>query len=109
MRLLERSKQPVTVYPFEGVADDAYAWGPGVVIRAAVYPASQKLERCISGERVKASQLLLYDGGVRLKTGMGVAIGGGEPAWRIVSLEGWTHQRAALEAIGEGGRGYAES
>ena len=37
--------------------------------------------------------------------GMGVALEGKTPGYRIVSVERWAHQRAVLERIPEGRRG----
>lgn len=105
MRLRERDKREVTVYlPADG-GDDAYAWGAAVSLRAAIYPAGAKLTAQLCGDRLSEMALMLYDGDFRLETGMGVSEDGGTPQWRIVTLEGWKHQRALLERIPEGRRG----
>jgi hypothetical protein len=77
------------------------------VIRAAVYPAGGELDARVYGERARDMRLLLYDGGEALATGMGVSLSGGTPEYRIVSMEGWSHQRALLERIPEGLRAWA--
>ena len=105
MRLREREKQRVWLYTPEGPDDDVYFWGDPTVIRAAVYPAGGELDARVYGERARDMRLLLYDGGEALATGMGVSLSGGAPEYRIVSMEGWSHQRALLERIPEGRRG----
>ena len=48
---------------------------------------------------------MLFDGPAALVPGMGVALEGETPGYRIVSVERWAHQRAVLERIPEGRRG----
>ena len=52
---------------------------------------------------------MLCDGPAALVPGMGVALGGETPQYRIVSVERWAHQRAVLERIPEGRRGGGAS
>lgn len=108
MRLRERDKQAVTLRECAGNDDDVYAWGPETAIRAAVYPAGRSLDARVYGERIGDIRLMLYDGDVPLEVGMGVALSGGAPAFRIVALERWDHWRATLERIPEGRRGDAD-
>lgn len=109
MRLREREKQDVVLYPLTGMDDDVYTWGTGTAIRAAVYPGASALDPQVYGERVADTRLMLADGGARLDVGMGVSLGGGLPAYRIIALERWDHWRATLERIPEGRRGHAAS
>ena len=105
MRLHEREKRDVWLFAMNGMHDDVYEWGEAVRIRAAIYPAEQEIRRAVYGEGVKESRLLLYDGGEKLCAGMGVALDGGTPAFRIVKVERWGHARAVMERIAEGRRG----
>lgn len=107
MRLRERDKRSVTVFPWTGTDEDAYAWGEGTVIRAAVYPLGESLSAELFGDRAQDKKLLLCDGSTTLSVGMGVSLGGGAPDYRIVRLETWAHMRAELERIPEGRRGDA--
>lgn len=109
MRLREREKQNVVLYRMTGMDDDAYTWGPGTAIRAAVYPGARTLDPRVYGERVADMRLMLADGDAPLDVGMGVALEDGAPAYRIVALERWDHWRATLERIPEGRRGHAAS
>ena len=105
MRLREREKQTVFLCEMTGMEDDVYTWGEATPIRAAVYPAGERLEAQIHGERTGETRLMLYDGSETLAPGMGVSLGDGVPQYRIVSVERWAHQRAVLEGIPEGRRG----
>lgn len=105
MPLRKRDKRSVWVYSPAGLSEDVYAWENGEEILAAVYPLGDKLEEKPFGGSAKASRLMLYDGKKELSVGMGVSLDGGAPAWRIVGLEAWRHQRAVLESIPEGRRG----
>ena len=105
MRLRERDKQTVLLCEMTGMEDDVYTWGEATPIRAAVYPAGERLEAQIHGERTGETRLMLYDGSTVLAPGMGVSLGDGVPQYRIVSVERWAHQRAVLEGIPEGRRG----
>ena len=105
MRLRERDKQTVLLCEMTGMEDDVYTWGEATPIRAAVYPAGERLEAQVYGERTGETRLMLYDGSMALAPGMGVSLGDGAPQYRIVSVERWAHQRAVLEGIPEGRRG----
>lgn len=105
MRLRERDKQPVLLWTWTGMDEDRYTWGEATPIRAAVYPAGERLDPKVYGERIGDMRLMLYDGPVALAPGMGVALGEGAPQYRIASVERWAHQRALLEWIPEGRRG----
>ena len=107
MRLREREKRSTTVYAPAGGDDDAYTWGEGTVIRAALYPAEYTLTPQAQGDALTCRWLLLCDGGAALQPGMGVSLDGGAPSLRIVSVERWQHTRAMLEEIPEGRRGDA--
>ena len=109
MRLRERDKQTVLLCEMTGMEDDVYTWGEATPIRAAVYPAGERLEAQIHGERTGETRLMLYDGSTALAPGMGVSLGDGAPEYRIVSVERWAHQRAVLEGIPEGRRGGGAS
>lgn len=108
MRLRERDKRDVIVYAFTGMDEDVYTWGRGRCIRAAVYPAGCSVDKRVYGEGVKEERLMLYDGDEPLCAGMGVSLDGGTPAYRIVSIERWSHVRAVLERIPEGRRNDAD-
>ena len=101
MQLRERDKRTLTVRAFTGRKEDAYTWGEAFLIRAAIYPAQETLEKRITGERTRDERILLYDGPERLKVGMGVCIeaADGEPDYRITALEQWSHQRGRLVRI----------
>lgn len=105
MRLRERDKQDVNVHKQLGRSDDVYQWHGATKIRAAVYPAGRSLDPKVYGDRVTEMRLMLYDGDAELELGMGVSLDGALPAYRIVSLEKWDHQRAVLELIPPGRRG----
>ena len=105
MRLRERDKRAVTLYPFTGMDEDVYTWGKGQVVRAALYPAGTALASQVYGETVTDSRLMLSDGDVKLEVGIGVSLDGGAPTLRIAALEAWSHGRAQLEEIEEGRRG----
>lgn len=107
MRLLERAKRDVTLYDCAGMDDDAYLWGEGRAIRAAVYPRGKSLGSAVYGDRIKNMRLMLYDGEEELCEGMGVRVDkeDGPPDYRIQSVEAWDHQAAVLEWIPEGRRG----
>ena len=105
MRLRERDKQEVGIYRLLGRSDDVYQWHNPVMVRAAVYPAGRSLDPQVYGERVSDMRLMLYDGDKQLEVGMGVSLDGALPAYRIRSIETWTHQRAVLELIPPGRRG----
>ena len=105
MRLREREKQTVLLCEMTDMEDDVYTWGEATPIRAAVYPAGERLEAQVYGERTGETRLMLYDGPTALAPGMGVSFGDGAPQYRIVSVERWAHQRAVLERIPEGRRG----
>ena len=105
MRLRERDKQTVLLCEMTGMEDDVYTWGEATPIRAAVYPAGERLEAQVYGERTGETRLMLYDGPTALAPGMGVSLGDGAPQYRIISVERWAHQRAVLEGIPEGRRG----
>ena len=109
MRLRERDKQTVLLCEMTGMEDDVYTWGEATPIRAAVYPAGERLEAQVYGERTGETRLMLYDGSEALAPGMGVSLGDGAPQYRIVSVERWAHQRAVLEGIPEGRRGGGAS
>lgn len=102
MRLRERDKRDVYVSAWTGMHEDVYTWGNSVAIRAAVYPLGQEIHSSVYGDGVKDMRLLLYDGKEELGVGMGVSLDGGTPAYRIVSIEDWSHTRAVLERIPEG-------
>lgn len=108
MRLRERDKICVTVRECVGFDDDVYTWGDGKTIRAGVYQNTRTIDAKIYGEKVRQTRLMLYDGadgeGVTLEAGMGVSLDGGEPAYRIKTVEGFSHQTALLELIAEGRR-----
>lgn len=108
MRLRERDKREVVLR--ERVDDeDLHKWkGPGVAIRAAVYPLTDQLSAQQYGAKIKSMRLLLYDGEVKLTVGMGLCVdvpGGASCDYAIESVEGWDHQRATLEWIPENLRG----
>lgn len=105
MRLRERDKREIRVHPLLGLSDDAYMWGAGKTIRAAVYPAGRNLDPKIYGDRVKEMRLMLYDGDMALEVGMGVSLDAALPAWRITEIEAWDHKRIVLEWIPPGRRG----
>ena len=105
MRLRERDKQPVRLWTWTGMDEDRYTWGAATPIRAAVYPAGERLDPQVCGERIGDMRLMLCDGPAALVPGMGVALEGETPGYRIVSVERWAHQRAVLERIPEGRRG----
>lgn len=105
MRLRERDKQTVVLREPAGMDDEGTTWGAATAIRAAVYPAGERLDRRVYGERVERMRLMLYDGAVRLRPGMGVALCGDVPQYRIESVEAWSHQRALLAGLSEGRRG----
>ena len=105
MRLRERDKRAITVYAWTGMDEDVYIWGESQSLRAAVYPHTETISPQVYGDCVKDKKLLLYDGDAELRAGMGVSLDGGVPAYRIVSVERWTHTRAVIEAIAEGRRG----
>ena len=110
MRLRERDKQPVLLWTWTGMDEDRYTWGAATPIRAAVYPAGEQLDPQVYGERIGDMRLMLCDGPAALVPGMGVALEGETPGYRIVSVERWAHQRAVLEGIPEGRRcGGAEA
>lgn len=104
MRLCEREKQNVIVFACLGILEDTYTWGKGTYIRAAVYPAGERIAPKVYGEEKQDARLMLYDGSLPLRVGMGVSLDGGKPAYRIVSLENWSHVRAVLESIPEAKR-----
>lgn len=100
MRLRERDKQTVRLRGMTGLADDTCTWGEATPIRAAIYPAGERLDPRVYGEHLSDMRLMLYDGQLTLRPGMGVAVGEGDaPQYRIVSVERWSHQRAVLERI----------
>lgn len=105
MRLRERDKRDVTLRACTGFDDDVYLWGEAVPIRAAIYTNRRAIDAKVYGDKIVETRLLLYDGDVRLEAGMGVSEDDGAPAWRIKSLEPWSHQAAVLELIPEGRRG----
>ena len=105
MRLREREKREIVIYPWLNAEEDAYTWGEPFAVRAAVYPLGQKLQNAVYGEQVTDKRLMLYDGKEPLQVGMGVSLDGGAPAFRIVSMETWRHVSAVLERIPEGRRG----
>lgn len=105
MRLRERDKQTVLLCEMTGMEDDVYTWGEATPIRAAVYPAGERLDPQVCGERIGDMRLMLCDGPAALVPGMRVALEGETPGYRIVSVERWAHQRAVLERIPEGRRG----
>lgn len=107
MRLRERSKRPVALYAWTGMDEDVYTWGERTDIRASVYPAACGLEASVCGERIEERLLMLVEGDVSLQIGMGVALEGGVPQYRIVALERWSHGAATIERIAEGRRGHA--
>lgn len=109
MRLRERDKRNVNVFRPEGEDEDVYRWGECYEIRAAVYPNRRSIDAKVYGDRIRETQLMLYDGDLlRLDVGMGVSMDGDVPAWRIASVERWDHQTAVLERIPEGRRGDAD-
>ena len=105
MRLRERDKQTVLLCEMTGMEDDVYTWGEATPIRAAVYPAGERIQAQVYGERAGETHLMLYDGPTALAPGMGVSLGDGAPQYRIISVERWAHQRAVLDGIPEGRRG----
>lgn len=103
MRLRERDKQKVSIYPWLGERDDGYEWGEPQIIRAAVYPMGESVSTSAYGERIKDSRLMLYDGKEEIKVGMGISLDGDQPAYRVINIERWSgHMRAVLERIAEG-------
>ena len=93
------------IYPWTADQDEVFIWGTPVAIRAAVYPLEERLDTATYGECVKDMRRMLYDGKEALCVGMGVSLDGGTPAYRIVSMEQWSHTNAVLERIPEGRRG----
>ena len=104
MRLRERDKRDVWLSAQTGMHDDVYAWGEAVPIRAAVYPMEREITPFLYGDGLREKALLLYDGKEKIDVGMGVSLDGSAPAFRIVSLEGWSHVRAVMERMTEGRR-----
>ena len=108
MRLRERDKREVVLREPAG-HDDLYTWkGPGIAIRAGVYPLRDELSIKQYGAEVDRMRLLLYDGLIPLAERMGVCVdvpGGESCDYVIVSVNGWDHQRATMRRIEEGKRG----
>ena len=102
MRLRERDKREVVLR--EPIGDeDLHKWqGPGIAIRASIYPLRDELSIKQYGAEVDRMRLLLYDGLIPLVERMGVCVdvpGGESCDYKIVSVNGWDHQRATLRWI----------
>ena len=86
MRLMERCKRTVTLYPPKGGAvfeeDEEYRYDRtrAVQIRAVVQPMSGSVAAMLYGQAVSQHLRLLYDGSVELSTGMGACIDTAEDA-----------------------------
>lgn len=108
MRLRERDKREVVLR--EPVPhDDLYLWqGPGLAVRAAVYPLSGQLAAQQYGDKLSQMRLMLYDGPEAIRPALGVCVdvpGTQSCDYRVLSVERWDHQKATLEWIEEGKRG----
>ncbi len=81
MRLLEQSKQTVTVKPaaaLEKVQEDDRLYrfdaAGAFSIRAVLQPLSARTELAVQGQQPEAKLLMLYDGDQTLDEGMGVCV-----------------------------------
>lgn len=102
MRLRERDKR-VVVLRVPLPHDDLYIWqGPGLAVRAAVYPLSGQLAAQMYGDKLTQMRLMLYDGPETIRPGLGVCVdvpGTQSCDYRVVSVERWGHQKVTLEWI----------
>lgn len=112
MRLIERDKRAVYLRVKGTDADNPYGepipvWGEPVKIRACVQPVSGRLEATVSGQRVNAMHIMLYEGDAAFAEGDGVCmdvVPDGQPDYHIISVQQWQgHRRIQIERIALGG------
>jgi len=113
--LIERDKRTLYIrHRVEGEKDDynepvpGSKWGPPVTIRAACQPASGSLDAQIYGERAKTMCNIFFDGLEAVAAGDGLCIHVAPtalPDYRVVSVQGWDHQRIDAEFIPPAQRG----